>query len=43
MSPEYPGHIPVLKNEVCQLLDPKVGEIWVDCTLGMGGHTRILA
>ncbi len=43
MSPESPGHISVLVNEVCQMLDPKPGEVWVDCTLGMGGHCRTIA
>lgn len=33
-------HIPVLAKEVNELLNPKVGEIAVDCTLGGGGHAE---
>lgn len=32
-------HFPVMKEEVIQLLNPKPGEIFVDCTLGEGGHS----
>ena len=32
-------HISVLSNEVLQLLNPKKGEVFVDATLGGGGHT----
>lgn len=32
-------HLPVLKDEVIQLLDPKPGENFVDCTVGEGGHS----
>lgn len=32
------GHLPVMLAEVMQALDPKPGEIAVDCTLGAGGH-----
>ena len=31
-------HIPVLLNEAVAYLDPKPGENFVDCTVGMGGH-----
>ncbi len=31
-------HIPVLKKEVLQYLDPKPNENFIDCTLGQGGH-----
>src|SRR3989338_3525300 len=31
-------HIPVLLNDVLKYLDPKPGENFVDCTVGMGGH-----
>jgi len=37
MSFEY-QHISVLKQEVLQLLDPRPGENFIDCTLGGGGH-----
>jgi 16S rRNA (cytosine1402-N4)-methyltransferase len=33
-------HIPVLKNEIIQYLDPKPGGRFIDATLGAGGHTR---
>ena len=32
-------HIPVLKKEVLQYLDPKPNENFIDCTLGQSGHT----
>ena len=33
-------HIPVLYREIMEIMDPKPGEIFVDCTLGGGGHSR---
>jgi 16S rRNA (cytosine1402-N4)-methyltransferase len=36
-------HIPVLFNEVLEQLQPTPGGIFVDGTLGGGGHTRALA
>ncbi len=41
MSP--PLHIPVMPAEILRLLDPQPGQIVVDCTVGAGGHTRLLA
>jgi 16S rRNA (cytosine1402-N4)-methyltransferase len=32
-------HIPVLLDEVINVLDPKVGQVFLDATLGHGGHT----
>lgn len=32
-------HIPVLKKEVIEILDPKPNENLIDCTIGEGGHT----
>jgi len=32
-------HIPVLKEEVIQYLNPKRNENFIDCTIGEGGHT----
>lgn len=31
-------HIPVMLREVLQILDPRPGQVMVDCTLGLGGH-----
>lgn len=36
-------HVPVLAREVLARLDPQPGQIFVDGTLGGGGHTRLLA
>ena len=35
-------HIPVLAEPVRRLAAAKPGEVWVDCTLGFGGHTADL-
>lgn len=34
------SHIPVLINKVIEYLQPKAGEIFIDCTLGAGGHSE---
>src|SRR5436305_8995147 len=36
-------HIPVLAGELIELLDPHPGEVAVDCTVGGGGHARLIA
>ena len=36
-------HIPVLAGELIDLLDPRDGETAVDCTVGGGGHARLIA
>jgi 16S rRNA (cytosine1402-N4)-methyltransferase len=36
-------HTPVLAGELIDLLDPRPGEIAVDCTVGGGGHARLIA
>ena len=36
-------HTPVLAGELIEALDPRPGEIAVDCTVGGGGHARLLA
>src|ERR1044071_3978911 len=36
-------HLAVLPAEVLRVLDPAPGETFVDCTVGAGGHTRLLA
>jgi 16S rRNA (cytosine1402-N4)-methyltransferase len=35
-------HEPVMVPEVVSLLDPSRGGLFVDCTVGMGGHARAL-
>jgi len=32
-------HIPVLQKEVLEYLNPKLNENFIDCTIGLGGHT----
>jgi 16S rRNA (cytosine1402-N4)-methyltransferase len=36
-------HTPVLAGELIEALDPRPGEVAVDCTVGGGGHARLLA
>jgi 16S rRNA (cytosine1402-N4)-methyltransferase len=36
-------HVSVLPQEVLHGLDPQPGQILVDCTTGVGGHTQLLA
>nr|MDQ3070289.1 16S rRNA (cytosine(1402)-N(4))-methyltransferase [Acidobacteriota bacterium] len=36
------SHAPVLLSETVALLDPSRGGTFVDCTLGLGGHTGAL-
>jgi len=35
-------HIPVLKKEVLEYLNPKPNENFIDCTVGEGGHAEVL-
>jgi 16S rRNA (cytosine1402-N4)-methyltransferase len=37
------AHIPVLAEELLELLDPQPGQVVVDCTFGGGGHARLVA
>ncbi|MDP2321454.1 MAG: 16S rRNA (cytosine(1402)-N(4))-methyltransferase RsmH [Acidobacteriota bacterium] len=39
---ERATHVPVLLDEVRLLLEPERGGLFVDCTLGLGGHSRML-
>ena len=36
-------HEPVLAEELIDVLDPRPGETFVDCTFGAGGHGRLIA
>lgn len=36
-------HVPVLAGELIEALDPRPGLLAVDCTLGAGGHARLVA
>ena len=39
---QQPGHVPVLREAVVRLLDPQPGKVYVDGTVGLGGHTEAL-
>lgn len=43
LTQTMPRHLPVLAAEVCALLDMRPGQTVVDCTLGAGGHSRLIA
>lgn len=36
------AHVPVLVSETMTLLEPARGGLFVDCTVGLGGHSRAL-
>ena len=36
-------HVPVLAGELIEALDPSPGQVAVDCTVGGGGHARLVA
>jgi len=36
------SHVPIMVAEVIEALDPRPGDIVVDCTIGYGGHARAL-
>jgi 16S rRNA (cytosine1402-N4)-methyltransferase len=35
-------HVPIMVDEILEVLDPRTGQVCVDCTLGFGGHARRL-
>jgi 16S rRNA (cytosine1402-N4)-methyltransferase len=42
-APGETTHTPVLAGELLEALDPRPGQLAVDCTFGDGGHARLLA
>ena len=34
------SHVPVLRTEVLEYLQPSDGKVFIDCTFGAGGHTK---
>lgn len=43
-DPNSGGHLPVMAGEVEDFLDPRPGQVIIDCTVGEGGHAaRLLA
>ena len=40
--PRETRHIPVLLDEILRVLAPRPGNVIVDCTLGLGGHSAAL-
>jgi 16S rRNA (cytosine1402-N4)-methyltransferase len=43
LQPSEPDHVPVLAEEVRELLDVQPGDTVVDATFGAGGHATLLA
>ncbi len=42
MGGDAPYHIPAMAGEVLDLLEPANGGLWVDCTVGGGGHAALI-
>lgn len=42
LPPDQP-HVPVMPDEVLDVLDPRPGQVVVDGTFGAGGHARLIA
>lgn len=41
-QPDGVGHVPVLPTQVLDLLEPKPGGVFLDCTAGRGGHAALV-
>ena len=39
--PEF-THYTVMKQEAVNIMEPKDGKIYIDCTLGGGGHSGLI-
>ena len=39
---DYEYHVPVMKEECCKYLNIVPGGVYVDCTMGGGGHTKAI-
>src|SRR5439155_3461982 len=37
------GHEPVMLDEILRLLDPRPGQVFIDCTVGRAGHSSAIA
>ena len=42
IQPEKTKHKPVLMEQVLQYLQPEPNKVYIDATLGGGGHTRMI-
>jgi len=42
MTIDAPRHAPVMPAEVLSLISPRENGLYVDCTVGLGGHTEML-
>lgn len=43
MDEQFQAHIPVMPQEVIKWLEPQAGEVYLDGTLGLGGHARLIS
>jgi 16S rRNA (cytosine1402-N4)-methyltransferase len=39
---DTPLHVPVMLSQVLQFLNPQPGERFIDCTVGLGGHSEAI-